>query len=110
MPSRPVAHAVVAVLVVVAGLVGASGAQAAPLPRPERAYLATMKQGWTELSRRQQNTTCLAYRTDAEALVRKSIRNVTANPDSPDFTKASWRRIFTAYFTWACSGDGTTPR
>lgn len=100
------------VAVLAAGLLfgAASTNPAAATPKDERAALATMKSTWPELTRKQQRTVCLSYRTDRADLVSRTVRRIERDPGGQALDTAGWTRVVTKYLRWACSGDGGTPR
>jgi hypothetical protein len=93
------------------GLTGVTAAPALAGPREERQAIAVMKDGWADLSPKEQRTICKAYRIAPRLLIRESVSRSLDEPGARDLlNRAAWTRVITAYLEWACAGSGTTPR
>lgn len=99
-------------MVVVAGaVVGIGSGPALASPAGEAAATSVLHQQWAQMSMQQKLGTCNAYPRNATVMTNAAVDLAMSTPKKrKDLSKSAWRRVYRAYFAWACSGAGRSPR
>jgi len=90
---------------------GSAAHTASATPSSEAAQLATLKSQWDGLLITQKLGTCNAYRRNGNVMIGAAVAQAWGMPvNRKGMTQPGWKRVFTRYFAWACSGAGRSPR
>jgi hypothetical protein len=102
---RPIRRILAVSLVSAALVVGQSVGPAAALSGQEQRSLNALKRQFTAMSAPVKAATCEPYALTGPAWIGLAVDAAMSNPSSSRaMSRASWTRVLTAYYRWACPG------
>lgn len=102
---RPIRRILAVTVVSVALVIGQSAGPAAALSGQEQRALNGLKRQFTAMTPAVKAATCEPYAASGPAWIGLTVDLALANPQSSRaLSRASWTRVLTAYYRWACPG------